>query len=131
MNIKNIGLIVFAFVALAAVFSFIFVIGRPQSSGAVAASQLFGVSPSYKDAWAACATLSPCPNRVPGVPIGYYDAAGNWLGPGLPEEEFFREKLGVSQFKAGLYVCVCPGAQPGGFPGGYYDMVYLRSPFKG
>lgn len=129
MSIKNIGLIVFALVALAAVFSFIFVLGGAKSTGAAAASQLYGVSPAFKDARDACATLSPCPNKVPGVPIGFYDSAGNWLGPGKAKEEADKLKLGISQFKGNLYVCTCLGAQPGGFPGGYYDMVYLRSPY--
>ena len=126
MNIKNLGLIVFAIVALAAVFSFILVIGRPQSSGAVAASQLYGINPVYKDAYVACATLSPCPNRVPGVPIG----VANRFHPGVIEP-LDKYKVGIDAFRGDLYVCKCLGAQPGGFPGGYYGQVYLRSPYKG
>ena len=68
MDGNNWGLVIFAIVALAAVFSFIIVVGPPTGDYAS------GVGTStYKirDAFEACARGSNCNNRVNAIPIGF------------------------------------------------------------
>ncbi len=79
MDIKNIGLIVFAMVALAAVLSFIYALGGPEATkgptGQLSGEQISATS-GYKvmnDGNLVCATRFSCRGR-PGVYLGY-DAA--------------------------------------------------------
>lgn len=68
MNNETTGLIIFALIALTAVFAFIYVIGPPTGE------YMSGIGTStYKmrDAFEACARGSNCNNRVNAVPIGY------------------------------------------------------------
>ena len=70
MNTESTGLVIFALIALGAVFAFILVIGPPTgeySSG-------IGTS-TYKmrDAFVACAKGTHCPRRMQPYPIGWDD----------------------------------------------------------
>lgn len=79
MDLKNMGLIIFALVALAAVMSFIYVLGGPEHNnsptGQLAGGQITDTS-NYKvmnDGILTCATRFSCRGR-PGIYLGY-DAA--------------------------------------------------------
>lgn len=79
MDMKNLGLIIFALVALAAVMSFIFVLGGPEKTstptGQLSGEQIYAAS-GYKvmnDGVLTCARRFSCRGR-PGIYLGY-DAA--------------------------------------------------------
>lgn len=70
-------LILFALVALAAVFAFIIVLGGPSQTGQLAGSQKTPVSSwDIRNAYEACAS-SMCEDGLPGIPTGYYDHVRN------------------------------------------------------
>jgi hypothetical protein len=71
MNENNWGLVIFAVIALAAVFSFILVVGPPTGQYA---SGIGTSTYQIRDAFEACARGSNCNNRVNAVPIGYDEA---------------------------------------------------------
>ncbi len=99
-NNDNWGLIIFAFVALAAVFAFILVLGGPpdpQSTGNLAGSQRPATSDfEYRTGQKACAHAN-CNDGLPAVPTGNYDRV--------------RE----------LYECVCQTSDP--------SFIMWRSPY--
>jgi len=71
---NNTALIVFALVALCAVFAFIFIFAGRGATGEISNYQKIGVS-TYKvlTAEQACATSIHCEDGLPGVPTGVYD----------------------------------------------------------
>jgi len=73
MNHDTLGLIVFAFCALAAVYAFIFVLGGPEAEKT---GQLFGIKPTSsfesRGAEAACRAIE-CEDGLDGIPTGRYD----------------------------------------------------------
>jgi hypothetical protein len=74
MNQDSIGLIIFALIALGAVFAFIIVLGGPESTGQVSGTQKIGTSWfKYRDAYEACSSGTHCSDGLPGVPTGKYD----------------------------------------------------------
>ncbi|PIN74573.1 hypothetical protein COV18_06800 [Candidatus Woesearchaeota archaeon CG10_big_fil_rev_8_21_14_0_10_37_12] len=76
MNSESAGLIIFALIALAAVFAFLLVLGGPASetvTGNLAGTNKVGTSYYVeRDAVDACAD-SMCTNGIPGIPTGKYD----------------------------------------------------------
>jgi hypothetical protein len=74
MNQDSLGLIIFALIALGAVFAFIFVFGGPAETGALSGTQKIGTSwYKVKDAYQACGSGSHCSDGLPGLPTGNYD----------------------------------------------------------
>ncbi len=74
MNEESLGLVIFALVALGAVFAFIFVLGGPEPTGQVAGTQKLGTSwYDYRTATKACAVGVNCEDGLPGVPTGNWD----------------------------------------------------------
>ena len=76
MNEESTGLIIFALIALAAVFAFIFILGgpEPETTGRLAGSQKLGTSNYiYRDAATACSKGFHCNDGMPGVPTGVYN----------------------------------------------------------
>jgi hypothetical protein len=71
---NNTVLIVFALVALAAVFAFIFVFAGKGTTGEISNYQKIGTS-TYRvlTAEQACATSIHCNDGLPGIPTGVYD----------------------------------------------------------
>lgn len=73
------GLIIFAFVALAAVFAFIIVLGGPELdkvTGKLSGEQKIGTSWfKERDAAQACSRGIHCSDGLPGIPTGGYDEA--------------------------------------------------------
>lgn len=90
MNNDSWGLILFAFVALAAVFSFILVLGGPdEATGKATQTAKIGTSGfQWRDAKLACGRGTHCEDGLPGIPTGNYDPV--------------RE----------LYECRCPSSNP-------------------
>jgi len=86
------GLIIFAFVALAAVFAFIIVLGgmpAKDATGQLSGEQKIGASWfTYRDAALACSRGTHCSDGLPAIPTGRYDEA--------------RE----------LYECICQTSDP-------------------
>jgi hypothetical protein len=75
MNEESLGIIIFALIALGAVFAFLFVLGGPQAetTGQLAGSQKIGTSwYKYRDAFAACAHAH-CSDGLPAIPTGEWD----------------------------------------------------------
>lgn len=75
-NSESWGLIIFAFIALAAVFAFIIVLGGPpeELSGEVSGTQKIATSYfDYSTAERAC-RHAHCDDGLPAVPTGNYDA---------------------------------------------------------
>ena len=73
MKLENIALIIFALVALGAVFAFIFTF-RGSPTGEVSIYQRMGTSSyTYLDAVDACKTSINCRDGLPGVPTGVVD----------------------------------------------------------
>ncbi|MBI4146396.1 hypothetical protein HY489_03605 [Candidatus Woesearchaeota archaeon] len=74
MNNESIGLIIFAFTALAAVFAFILVLGGPEPTAKVSGTQKLGTSTfNFRDAAEACSKGTNCEDGLPGIPTGRYD----------------------------------------------------------
>jgi len=76
MNEQSTGLIIFALIALAAVFAFIFVLGGPESekTGQLAGTQKIGTSYfKYRTAEEACSKATNCQVGLPAVPTGRFD----------------------------------------------------------
>jgi len=75
MNEGSLGLIIFALIALGAVFAFIIVFGGPpETTGDLAHSQKIGTSwYKYRDSYMACASGTHCEDGLPGTPTGGYD----------------------------------------------------------
>ena len=74
MNSDSLGLIIFAFIALGAVFAFILVFGGPQETGALSGTQKIGTSWfKVRDSYQACSSGSHCSDGLPGMPTGNYD----------------------------------------------------------
>jgi len=74
MNEESVGLIIFALIALGAVFAFIFVLGGPEATGQLAGTQKLGTSTfEYRDAVLACSRGTHCSDGLPGIPTGLYD----------------------------------------------------------
>ncbi len=75
MDEGSVGLIIFALIALGAVFAFILVFGGPPAdTGYVSGSQLPAVSWfKVRDAYEACDHGSQCEDGLPGIPTGNYD----------------------------------------------------------
>lgn len=73
------ALIIFAFVALAAVFAFIIVMGGPavdEVTGKVAGTNKIGTSWfKERDAALACSRGTHCEDGLPAIPTGRYDEA--------------------------------------------------------
>lgn len=98
MNTESTGLIIFALIALGAVFAFLLVIGPPTGEAAAG----IGTS-TYKmrDAFEACARGSDCPRRMQPYPIAYDELTQTvWCecptpaGSYVPRHEFlFRRSL--------------------------------------
>ena len=92
MDIKNIGLIIFALVALAAVLSFIYVLGGPDDTktptGQLSGEQISGTSwfKVMNDGNLVCSTRFSCRGR-PGVYLGY-DAARDLFLCGCQTNQF-------------------------------------------
>lgn len=74
MNKKANALIIFALVALCAIFAFIFVFAGAPTTGQISNYQKIGTS-TYKvlTPEQACATSIHCNDGLPGVPTGNYD----------------------------------------------------------
>ena len=75
MNAESIGLVIFALIALGAVFAFIVVFGGPpDTTGYLSGEQKPGTS-WYKtrDEFEACARGAHCSDGMPGIPTGNYD----------------------------------------------------------
>lgn len=73
MNEESIGLVIFALIALGAVFAFILVLGGPEKTGNLAATQKIGTSWfKFRNAYEACA-VAHCNDGLPGIPTGNYD----------------------------------------------------------
>lgn len=73
MDERSIGLIIFAFTALAAVFAFILVLGGPEPSTTGQAGAKIGTSTfKYRDSYQAC-SVAHCSDGLPGMPTGNYD----------------------------------------------------------
>ena len=74
MNQDSIALIIFAFIALGAVFAFIFVLGGPQPTGDLAGSNKLGTSWfKTRDAYSACSHGTFCRDGLAPEPTGEYD----------------------------------------------------------
>lgn len=75
MNEGSVGLIIFALVALGAVFAFILVFGGPpDTTGNLAGGQKVGTSwYKYRDSFEACSAGTHCSDGLPGIPTGGYD----------------------------------------------------------
>ena len=74
MNEKNLGLIIFALTALAAVFAFILVLGGPETTGQLSGTQKIGTSwYKVRYTYSACSAGTHCKDGLPGVPTGFYD----------------------------------------------------------
>jgi hypothetical protein len=74
MNEESLGIIIFALIALGAVFAFIFVLGGPEQTGAVAGSSKLGTSWfRVDDAFSACDKGSHCSDGLAALPTGNYD----------------------------------------------------------
>jgi len=75
MNEQSAGLIIFALIALGAVFAFILVFGGPPAdTGYVSGTQKVAVSwYKVRDAVDACSRGTHCNDGLPGVPTGNYD----------------------------------------------------------
>jgi len=77
MNKDSLGLIIFSFIALSAVFAFILVFGGPEKTGELSGSQKIGTSwYKYRDAYTSCGS-SQCDDGLPGIPTGNYAPAEN------------------------------------------------------
>lgn len=73
MNADNVGLVIFALIALSAVFAFIIVLGGPEPSTTGQAGAKLGTSTfKYRDPYDAC-SVAHCNDGLPGVPTGNYD----------------------------------------------------------
>lgn len=74
MNQNSIGLIIFAFIALGAVFAFILVFGGPENTGNTTHTQKIGTSTyKFRNAWAACSAGTNCNDGLTGIPTGGWD----------------------------------------------------------
>lgn len=75
MNEQSVGLILFALIALGAVFAFIIVFGGPpDTTGNLAASQKIGTNwYKYRNPFDACSSGTNCEDGLPGIPTGGYD----------------------------------------------------------
>lgn len=74
MNEESIGIIIFAFIALCAVFAFIFVLGGPEETGALSGEQKIATSWfKVRDSYQACGTGTYCRDGLPAIPTGNYD----------------------------------------------------------
>ncbi len=74
MNQESLGLIIFALIALGAVFAFIIVLGGPEPTGQLSGTQKIGTSwYKFKLAEQACAADTHCQDGLPGLPTGNYD----------------------------------------------------------
>ena len=74
MNEESLGLIIFALIALGAVFAFIFVLGGPEPTGQLSGSQKPATSwYKVRDAFDACSKGSQCEDGLPGIPTGNYE----------------------------------------------------------
>jgi len=73
MNEENVGLIIFAFIALSAVFAFILVLGSIDPTPTGQAGAKIGTSTfKVRDAYQAC-SVAHCNDGLPGMPTGNYD----------------------------------------------------------
>jgi len=73
MNEQSTGLIIFALIALSAVFAFIIVFGGPEPSATGQAGTKLGTSWfKYRGAFQAC-SVAHCSDGLPGMPTGNYD----------------------------------------------------------
>ncbi len=78
MNSENVGLILFAIIALGAVIAFLLVIGGPTATGNISKYQKIGTSGfSERDAVDACHRGFSCNDGQGAVPTGRYDEVGN------------------------------------------------------
>ena len=74
MNEESTGLIIFALIALAAVFAFIFILGGPEKTGQLAGTQKIGTSYfKYRDAAEACSKGTHCQVGLDAIPTGVFD----------------------------------------------------------
>ena len=74
MNEESIAIIIFALIALGAVFAFIIVLGGPEQTGALAGTQKIGTSWfNVREAYTACGSGTHCEDGLPGLPTGNYD----------------------------------------------------------
>jgi len=74
MNQESIGLIIFALIALGAVFAFIIVFGGPSDTGMLSGTQKIGTSTlKNRDAFQACSAGTNCIDGLPGIPTGGWD----------------------------------------------------------
>ncbi len=75
MNSESVGLVIFALIALSAVFAFILVLGGPpDTTGQLSGEQKIGTSwYKVRDAFQACSSGTHCNDGLPGIPTGNYD----------------------------------------------------------